>query len=133
MSIRSDKNTWMDPLTGLEWQLESPGEMNGYEANRYAGLLSLNGVTDWRLPFSHELESLLDRSQYRPVMREDIPFKDSLSYWSATTFAQNTQNAWIVMFDGAYVLSYYKTNAYHVRCVRGRISLSQRKTDIWNN
>ena len=44
---------------------------------------------------------------------------DTLSYWSSTTFAEHTKNAWIVMFDGAYVLSYYKTNHYHVRCVRG--------------
>ncbi len=127
MSIRSDKTTWADPLTGLEWQLESPGEMSWHEAKLYAGSLSLNGMADWRLPFSHELESLLDRTRYRPVMRKDIPFRDSLSYWSATTFAENTQNAWIVMFDGAYVLSYYKTNAYHVRCVRGQSPLAQKE------
>lgn len=119
MSTRSDNATWTDPLTGLEWQVESPGGMNWYEALDYAGSLSLNGMADWRVPFSHELESLLDRTRYRPVMRQDIPFRDTLSYWSATTFGEGTQNAWIVMFDGAYVLSYYKTNTYHVRCVRG--------------
>ncbi len=53
-------------------------------------------------------------------MRQGVPFKDILSYWSATTFGEDTRNAWIVMFDGAYVLSYYKTNTYHVRCVRGK-------------
>jgi len=52
-------------------------------------------------------------------MRAEIPFRDARSYWSATTFGRQRTNAWIVMFDGAYVLSYYKTNAYHVRCVRG--------------
>ncbi|MFC1578751.1 DUF1566 domain-containing protein [Thermodesulfobacteriota bacterium] len=46
-------------------------------------------------------------------------FQDTLSYWSSTTFGPNKNNAWIVMFDGAYVLSYYKTNKYHIRCVRG--------------
>ena len=34
------------------------------------------------------------------------------------TFEKDTKNAWIVMFDGAYVLSYPKTNEYWVRCVR---------------
>lgn len=86
-------------------------------------MLSLNGKDDWRLPTAAELETLLDRKtlfdKIRPDLREEVPFRDSLSYWSSTTFEDHTQNAWIVMFDGAYVLSYYKTNLYHVRCVRG--------------
>jgi len=70
-----------------------------------------------------ELETLLDRSilydKLRPTMRQEVPFRDTLSYWSSTTFAPDTYSAWIVMFDGAYVLSYYKSNSYHVRSVRG--------------
>lgn len=111
--------TWIDPKTALEWQCESPGEMTWQEAQDYARALSLGGQRDWRLPSARELETLLDRSRYRPVMREEIPFRDALSYWSSTTFGEDTQNAWIVMFDGAYVLSYYKSNCYYVRCVRG--------------
>jgi hypothetical protein len=110
--------TWVDPATGLEWQCESPGRMDWHAAQSYARSLSINGKDDWRLPAARELESLLDRSKYRPAMREEVPFRDNLSYWSSTTFGLNKNNAWIVMFDGAYVLSYYKTNAYHVRCVR---------------
>ena len=111
--------TWIDPVTGLEWQCDSPGRMNRHAAQSYAGALSINGKTDWRLPTARELETLLDRTRYRPVMREEIPFRDTLSYWSSTTFGPDKNSAWIVMFDGAYVLSYYKTNTYHVRCVRG--------------
>jgi len=110
--------TWVDPATGLEWQCESPGRMDWHAAQSYARSLSINGKDDWRLPAARELESLLDRSKYRPAMREEVPFRDNLSYWSSTTFGPNKNNAWIVMFDGAYVLSYYKTNAYYVRCVR---------------
>ena len=110
---------WTDPRTGLTWQSESPGEMSWDEAINYAQSLSLDGSADWRLPTARELETLLDRSRYRPVMFDDIPFRDTLSYWSATTFGRHTNNAWIVMFAGAYVLSYYKSNRYHVRCVRG--------------
>jgi formylglycine-generating enzyme required for sulfatase activity len=115
--------TWKDPKTGLEWQVESPGEMTWYEAQEYARSLSLNGKNDWRLPTLAELESLLDRTRARPEgrppMREDVPFRDELSYWSSTTFERDTQNAWILMFDGAYLLSYNKSNLYRVRCVRG--------------
>jgi hypothetical protein len=117
--------TWKDPKTGLEWQCESPGEMSWYEAQEYAKSLSLKGKNDWRVPTAAELETLLDRSilygSLRPIMREDIPFRDTFSYWSSTTFAPDTYSAWIVMFDGGYVLSYYKKNLYHVRCVRGRV------------
>ncbi len=97
--------------------------MTWHEAQKYAASLSLNGQDDWRLPTLAELESLLDRakarSDGRAPMREEVPFRDSFSYWSSTTFERHTKNAWIVMFDGAYVLSYYKSNAYYVRCVRG--------------
>jgi len=111
--------SWIDPETGLEWQGESPGRMNWHAAQSYAQSLSINGKLDWRLPTASELETLLDRTVYRPVMRAEIPFRDTLSYWSSTTFGPDKNNAWIVMFDGAYVLSYYKTNEYQVRCVRG--------------
>jgi len=97
--------------------------MSWQDALDYASSLALNGRSDWRLPTVSELESLLDRSvlylELRPIVRKDVPFRDTLSYWSSTTFEDHTNNAWIVMFDGAYVLSYYKSNAYHVRCVRG--------------
>lgn len=110
---------WIDPETHLEWQMESAGEMTWDEAMDYAGELILGGRQDWRLPGVFELETLLDRSKYRPVFRQEVPFQDAQSYWSSTTFGPDTKNAWIVMFDGAYVLSYSKGNAYRVRCVRG--------------
>ena len=116
---KANAATWLDPKTGLEWQLESAGKMTWNQAQSYARSLCRDTKADWRLPAVRELETLLDRTRYRPVMREELPFRDTLSYWSSTTFGHNKNNAWIVMFDGAYVLSYYKTNEYHVRCVRG--------------
>lgn len=103
--------------------MNSPGKMSWDEALRYAKNLVLDGKNDWRLPSASELETLLDRKtlleQMRPTMRKEVPFRDTLSYWSSTTFAPDTYSAWIVMFDGAYILSYYKSNSYHIRCVRG--------------
>lgn len=97
--------------------------MTWHEAREYAGSLSLDGKEDWRLPTLAELESLLDRTKARPEgrppMREEVPFRDELSYWSSTTFERDTKTAWILMFDGAYLLSYYKSNLYRVCCVRG--------------
>jgi hypothetical protein len=115
---KSKVTTWKDLKTGLEWQYESPGEMNWYNAQEYANSISLNNKKDWHLPTIKELESLLDRSRYRPVIWKEIPFRDTLSYWSSTTFAPKIKTAWIVMFDGAYLLSYPKRNPYYIRCVR---------------
>ena len=111
--------TWVDPTTGLEWQRQSPGLMNWHQAMTFAQSLSLSGHSDWRLPSIQELESLLDRRVYRPEIRGEVPFRESHSYWSATTFGNEGETAWIVVVDGAYILSYYKTNRYHVRCLRG--------------
>lgn len=112
---------WIDPATGLVWQTEPAGQMTWKAAMAHAQRLVLDGWTDWRVPAVIELESLLDRTRYRPGIRRQVPFQDTRAYWSSTTFAKNTQNAWIVMFDGAYILSYGKQNAYWVRCVRGRL------------
>jgi formylglycine-generating enzyme required for sulfatase activity len=113
------QSTWIDPQTGLEWQIDSPGIMTWDEAMAYADGLSLNGSDDWRMPTCAEIESLLDRSVYRPQMRKEVPFRDTRSYWTSSTLGGKLNSAWMVMFDGAYVLSYFKTNAYHVRCIRG--------------
>ncbi|TET86884.1 MAG: DUF1566 domain-containing protein [Desulfobacteraceae bacterium] len=121
-SMKRSPSTWQDPKTGMEWQYESPGEMTWYEALEYAKSLSLGGKDDWRIPTVLELDTLLDKKtlfdKMRPDMRKEVPFRDILPYWSSTTFAEHTNNAWIAMFDGAYILSYYKSNYYHVRCVR---------------
>lgn len=121
--MKRSPSTWQDPKTGMEWQYESPGEMTWYEALEYAKSLSLGGKDDWRIPTVLELDTLLDKKtlfdKMRPDMRKEVPFRDILPYWSSTTFAEHTNNAWIAMFDGAYILSYYKSNYYHVRCVRG--------------
>lgn len=114
--------TWIDPETGLEWQYETPGKMTWYQAQEYAASLLLDGKKGWRIPTVAELESLLNRSKFRsdgrPIMREDVPFRDELPYWSSTTCGANSESAWIVLFDGGYILSYYKWNTYFVRCVR---------------
>ena len=125
--------TWKDSRTGLEWQFHSPGKMTWHEALEYADSLELDGRNDWRLPAARELETLIDRKtlleRIRPIMREDVPFRDTLSYWSSTTFSPDTNSAWIVMFDGGYILSYYKSNQYNIRCVRGSF-LNHRSFDL---
>ncbi|MDD5519039.1 MAG: DUF1566 domain-containing protein [Candidatus Omnitrophica bacterium] len=43
----------------------------------------------------------------------------SSNYWSSTTYANNTTNAWHVNFNNGNVNNNNKTNSYYVRPVRG--------------
>ena len=43
----------------------------------------------------------------------------SNNYWSSSTYAQNTNNAWNVNFNNGNVNNNNKTNNNYVRCVTG--------------
>ncbi len=46
-------------------------------------------------------------------------FISSNNYWSSTTNANNSDNAWIVNFNNGNSNNNNKTNSNYVRCVRG--------------
>lgn len=45
----------------------------------------------------------------------------SSNYWTSTTRASNTSNAWNVNFNNGNTNNNGKTNAYYARCVRGQL------------
>ena len=68
-----------------------------------------------------ELLTLVDYGVSVPAITGAyFPNTISSLYWSSTTYAGNTANAWNVYFY--YGSTYYnsKTNVYYVRCVRGQ-------------
>ena len=92
-------NMVIDYHTGLYWASDANlagKKMEWLDAIVYANSLSLCGYSDWRLPNRVELRSLLDRSQYFPVLSPTVPFTNvqlftgdtyirPLYYWSSTT------------------------------------------------
>ena len=97
--------------------------MNWNEANKFIAQLnkkSFCGYSDWRLPNVSELISLIDYSQFNPVLPQGHPFTNVQSdwYWSSTTSAGTTDYAWIVCMYSGFVIYYTKSSYRYVWPVR---------------
>ena len=112
--------TITDTATGLMWQQAGASGMTWEQALAYCEGLDLGGHADWRLPSIKELRSLAETSRYNPSVHTTY-FPDSAAswYWSGTTRATTTYDAWVVNFYFGDVDGYNKTNGYYVRAVRG--------------
>ena len=126
-----DSEAVLDKETGLVWQ-RSPGTMQPNKNNQLNALAICEqnrngGRFGWRLPFIHELSSLLDPTVIGsgPFLPSGHPFTiagaagDSV-YWSATSAPGDPNSAMIgVFFGSASVGLAPKTNLYYIWCVRG--------------
>jgi len=112
-----DTNTFADTNCN-DWTVND--DCNWCAAKAYCDALSLWGYTDWRLPNVVELTSIVDFSKINPSIDTTYFASASNNYWSSTTYADSTSNAWIVNFTSGYAAYYNntKTNSYYVRCVR---------------
>jgi hypothetical protein len=123
--------TVTDNLTGLIWTKHAScfGLRTWSEALSDCNTLASGGCEltdgsspgDWRLPNIRELHSLIDFGEYNPALPSGHPFTNvqSFGYWSSTTYALSTNNAWLVDFYYGYVYDYGKSSSYYVLAVRG--------------
>ncbi len=90
-------------------------------ANGSGGLNDGSSAGDWRLPNVRELSSLTDFSQSNPALPSGHPFVNvqSAGYWSSTTYALNTSNAWGVNMNDGDVENINKAFTVYVWPVRG--------------
>ena len=131
--VVNGNGTVTDTSTGLMWQQDgSPKAMTWEKALAYCdemnnseGLNNIGGYTDWRLPTIKELRSLVDYSRFAPAIKTtyfpDTVFSSLVPfyYWSSTTFAYYTYDAWAMDFSNGsdYNPNKYSNNNY-VRAVR---------------
>lgn len=113
--------TVTDNVTGLVWQrtddntLRTWGEAWDYCTDNTPGLPG----SGWRLPSRTELMSIVYYGTYNEAINSvAFPGTNSLYYWSASTYAVSSDNAWIVYFYNGNVNNNNKSNNNNVRCVR---------------
>ena len=121
--VLNGDGTVTDVSTGLMWQQAgTESEIAWESAISHCEGLSLAGYTDWRLPSSRDLRSIVDYATYKPAIdAKYFPSTVSSRYWSSTTHAYDTDDAWGINFDYGYVRSFgnNKSNGNYVRAVRG--------------
>lgn len=130
--------TVTDTATGLIWQKCSAGlgttigscstgsiaTYNWSSAISYCEGLTLGGRIDWRLPNINELKSIVDYAKPSTPTIDLNAFPNTQNgtngtYWSSNTYAQTTNNVWVVFFSFGGTGNGSKTNSYFVRCVTG--------------
>ena len=118
--IDNGDGTVTDTSTGLMWQQAGFSNTQTWEqALAYCEGLNLGGYTDWRLPTSKELQSLVDYSRYSLAINETyFPNEVASWYWSSTTYADYTNYAWLVHFGYGYDYVSDKSYRNYVRAVR---------------
>lgn len=113
-----------DHETGLVWeQSPSTSVFTWVNAQIQCNTLATGGRLGWRVPTLQELASLVDPSVTPPgpTLPSGNPFSNVQSsiYWSATTNAVITSDAWFVGFGNGIVVKVDKSSSFYVWCVRG--------------
>jgi len=123
--VSNGDGTVTDLVTGLVWEArdESAAGLVTWEgAIAFCEGLDYAGQTDWRLPNTKELSTLVDLTKSTTVKFDQtlFPTMKNSFYWASTT--SNSSSTWAYDFSmssaGSYT-TYTKTNvADYVKCVR---------------
>ena len=82
--------------------------------------VGLCGHQDWRLPRIQELQSIAHYGRSNPAIDTSyFPNTVAAGFWSGSTYAKNTAQAWDVFFTSSGVYTDVKNAGYLVRLVRG--------------
>jgi len=118
------KDAFCDDLNGigdgLVWNDAMPAAAS--LASGTCGLSDGSNAGDWRVPHYKELISLIDGANHTPALPTGHLFTrvQSSPYWSSTTYAGLTGNAWSMnMISGSVSVSALKSFVLNVWCVRG--------------
>jgi hypothetical protein len=108
----------VDSTTHLMWSQDvQPGEYTWVDAAASCTASRRGGFSDWRLPSSNELMTLVDYTSRTQILNADVFKGPGGSTWSATVFAQQAGMAWQLYGSGGVYPVSVSTMGY-ARCVR---------------
>jgi hypothetical protein len=127
------------PCENGDAQTPHPNGLTAFEWVESLNAAGFAGYADWRLPNARELETLVDRDRFSPVV--GAPFETDCGpesignpgctvltcsctvpgvYWTSTTYVSTPSFAWGVFFNDGVVSGRPKQGSYElVRAVRG--------------
>jgi hypothetical protein len=115
--------TVMDCVTGLEWQrVVAPESFTPAAAISYCDGLTLGGYSDWRLPSTIELITLVDYTIANPAIdAAAFPETPPEYFWTASPLLREPDpdaHWWYVNFDDGSAYYAVLANPFRARCVR---------------
>lgn len=127
----NDDGTVTHKITGLTWKRCAEGQ--GWTGTTCTGSAAVYtwadasgltstfaGASDWRLPLSEELESIVERDAINPSINAEIfPVAPAASFWSSTEYAGVKDNLRAVSFLAGNNFALVKSGSAGVRLVRG--------------
>ena len=120
-SIRDSSTQTVEIIkTHLMWQDDESAKSvtkHWQGAIEYCQNLNFAGYSDWRVPSLEELRTIVDKNN-SPTIKSEFKNTASYLYWSSTPFADGSDYAWVINFDGGGEGNGDKSYGYNVRCVR---------------
>jgi hypothetical protein len=109
-----------DSRSGLMWQRGGSDAGMAWDAGiGYCDSLDLGGYSDWRLPKTIELLSLVDPTRVSPAVDVNaFPDTQSRDYWTSTPSAGSPGRAWTVDLGHGWSSEFGGTFSFLARCVR---------------
>jgi len=109
-----------DKYTKLEWTKTAVDNKTWQQAIDYCDSIEYSNKSDWRLPDSYELESLVNISKSSPA--SDFPHIGSIVFWTSGVLAVDNDYAFFVDFNYGKTGGASKAEAKSLICVRGSFS-----------
>ena len=106
-------------LSGVDCMTGALSTHTWKAAMELANAADFAGYSNWRVPNQKELQTIVARNCYSPIINETTFPNTPLSwFWTSSPTAFNGSNAWVVYFYNGDTYDYNRGNTYPVRLVR---------------